>query len=232
VQQLNADDYLAAKGGGGSYGRANYFIAFLGQPSDTGTWELQFGGHHLAVANTYVNGALAGATPSFRGVEPNGTFDQNGRSNEPLAVKEKAFAALLAGMSSDQLATAKLSATYSDLLLGPNKDWAFPTTREGVQVSALSAAQKALVTAAIASYVNDVADADATSIMTKYTGELDQTYIGYSGSTALTERNDYVRIDGPSVWIEFSMQGGIVLSGNHPHSVWRDRTADYGGTKS
>jgi hypothetical protein len=28
------------------------------------------------------------------------------------------------------------------------------------------------------------------------------------------------------------MQHGIVLSGNHPHSVWRDRTTDYGGTQS
>jgi Protein of unknown function (DUF3500) len=58
------------------------------------------------------------------------------------------------------------------------------------------------------------------------------TYVAYSGSTALTEQDDYVRIDGPSVWIEFSMQHGIVLAGNHPHSVWRDRTTDYGGTKS
>ena len=232
VQELNADDYLATKGGGSTYGRANYYIAFLGQPTASGTWELQFGGHHFALANTYVNGQLAGATPSFRGVEPNGAFTQGGRSNEPLAVKEKAFAALLAGLSADQLAKAKLSSTFSDLLLGPGKDWAFPTTRDGVQVSTLSDAQKTLVKTAIASYVNDIADADAATILARYTSELDQTYVAYSGTTALTQRNDYVRVDGPSVWIEFSMQGGIVLSGNHPHSVWRDRTTDYGGTKS
>jgi hypothetical protein len=231
-QHLNADDYLAANGGGSDYGRSGYYIAFLGTPSDSGTWEFQFGGHHLAVANTYINGALAGATPSFRGIEPNGTFDQNGTTNQPMAAKEAAFAALLAGLTTDQLAAAKLSKVYSDLVLGPGQDWAFPTASEGVKISTFTPDQKKLALAAIAGYVNDIADNDAATILKRYESELDKTYIAYSGTTALTERNDYIRIDGPSVWIEFSMQRGIVLSGNHPHSLWRDRNTDYGGTKS
>ena len=231
-QHLDADDYLAANGGGTAYGRANFYIAFLGTPSDTGTWELQFGGHHLAVANTYKDGVLVGATPSFRGIEPNGKFTQAGTTNDPLAVKEAAFKAMLAGIPAAQLAGAELTAVYSDLVLTPGKDWAFPTAHEGLQVSKLAAAQQKLVLTAIASYVNDIADADAKTILAKYESELDSTYVAYSGTTALTEQNDYVRIDGPSVWIEFSMQHGIVLSGNHPHSVWRDRNTDYGGTKS
>ena len=229
---LNADDYLADNGGGDDYGRENFYLALLGSPQDSGTWEFQFGGHHLAVANTYTDGKLAGATPSFRGVEPNGDFDWDGTTYNVMGTKEKAFAAMLAGLSTDQLATAKLADTYTDLVLGPGNDWAFPTDHEGVQVSGLTADQKKLVLAAIASYVNDIADADATTILATYEDELDDTYVAYSGTTELTERNDYVRIDGPSVWIEFSMQNGIVLSGNHPHSVWRDRKTDYGGTQS
>jgi hypothetical protein len=233
IQQLwNADDYLSENGGGNDYGSGNYYIAFLGAPGDSGTWELQFGGHHLAVANTYTNGALAGATPSFRGVEPFGTFTENGTTNQPLKSEQSAFAAMLASLSTDQQATAELSKTYSDLVLKPGVDWQFPTTKEGIQVSALSADQQALVLAAIQTYVGDIDDADAATIMAKYTSELADTYVAFSGTTGLTEQNDYVRIDGPSVWIEFSMQHGIVLSGNHPHSVWRDRTTDYGGTQS
>ena len=231
-QHLNADDYLAANGGGDAYGRKNFYVALLGSPQDTGTWELQFGGHHLAVANTYTDGRLAGATPSFRGIEPNGVFTQNGTTNEPMKVKEVAFKALLAGLSADQLATAKLSDTFTDLVLTPGKDGAFPTTKDGVKVSELTSAQQKLVLAAIASYVDDIADADAKTILATYSGELADTYVAYAGTTALTEQDDYVRIDGPSVWIEFSMQHGIVLAGNHPHSVWRDRSTDYGGTKS
>jgi hypothetical protein len=231
-QQLNADDYLNTNGGGDTYGRAQFYVAVLGSPQDSGTWEFQFGGHHLAVANTYTDGKLVGATPSFRGVEPFTAFELDGKKNQPLKVKQTAFAAMLAALSADQLADAKLGDTYSDLVLGPGKDWAFPTAHEGVQVSTLSAGARKLVLAAIATYVDDIADSDAATILAGYEKELDDTYLSWSGTKALTEQDDYVRIDGPSVWIEFSMQHGIVLSGNHPHSVWRDRTSDYGGTKS
>ncbi|CAM3821508.1 DUF3500 domain-containing protein [Nocardioides zeicaulis] len=231
VAQLAADDYLAANGGGDDYGRANYYVALLGSPQDSGTWEFQFGGHHLAVANTYVDGKLVGATPSFRGVEPNGDFTQDATSYDVMGVKEAAFEAMLAGLSGDALTSAQLSDVYSDLVLGPGQDWAFPTDKLGVQAVNLTSAEKKLVLAAIATYVQDIADDDAETILATYESELDDTYVAYSGTTALTEQNDYVRIDGPSVWIEFSMQRGIVLSGNHPHSVWRDRVTDYGGTQ-
>lgn len=228
-QLLNADEYLAANGGGSTYGAANYYIAFLGTPGTTGTFEIQFGGHHTAFANTYTDGALVGATPDFKGVEPFSTFTWNSKSNQPIQQEQKALSAMLTGLSTSELATAKLSSTYSDLVCGPGADWSFPTTSSGLKCSSLTSAQKALVLAAIATYTNDVAD--NTAIMAKYTNELDNTYIAYSGSTGMTTRNDYVRIDGPSVWIEYSCQNGIVLSGTHPHSVWRDKTTDYGGNK-
>ncbi len=68
-QHLNADDHLRQIGKGDSYGRGDFYIAFLGTPSDSGLWQLQFGGHHLALINTYRDGALAGATPSFQGID-------------------------------------------------------------------------------------------------------------------------------------------------------------------
>lgn len=134
----------------------------------TGTWEFQFGGHHLAVANTYTDGALADATPSFRGLEPFGEFEYEAETIDVMAVKAEAFRALLAGPEDDQLASAELA----------------------------------------------------------------DTYVAYSGSIEFTEQNDYIRVDGPSVWIELSLQSGIVLEGNHPHTVWRDRNTDYGGPQS
>jgi hypothetical protein len=47
--------------------------------------------------------------------------------------------------------------------------------------------------------------------------------VAYSGSTTLDTLDDYVRIDGPRVWIEFACQRGI-----HYHTIWRDRVTDYG----
>ena len=228
-QLLNADEYLATNGGGSTYGAANYYLAFLGTPATTGTFEIQFGGHHLAFANTYKDGVLVGATPSFRGVEPYATFTLNGTSNQPLQQEAAAFSAMLTGLSSSNQTAAKLSQTYSDLVAGPGQDGKFPTTAVGVKGSNLSASEKALVLAAMKTYVYDTDDADAATILATYTSELDNTYVAYSGTTTMTTRNDYVRLDGPHVWIEYSCQNGIVLSGTHPHSVWRDKTKDYGG---
>ncbi|WP_345712728.1 DUF3500 domain-containing protein, partial [Kineococcus glutinatus] len=141
VQHLEADDYLGDNGGGDDYSRGQYFIAFLGTPSDSGTWELQFGGHHLAVANTYTDGALVSATPSFRGIEPMGTVEVDGDTVQPEQQEQAAYAALLESLDDTQDAAAKLSSTFGDIVLGPGSDWAFPTTSEGVKGSDLTAEQ-------------------------------------------------------------------------------------------
>ncbi|WP_432532933.1 DUF3500 domain-containing protein [Kineococcus arenarius] len=232
VQHLEADDYLSENGGGDSYGRGNFFIAFLGTPGETGTWELQFGGHHLALANTYVDGQLAGATPSFRGIEPFSTVTVDGDTVQPEQQEQQAFSALLTSLDDTQDSAAKLSTSFNDILLGPGEDWAFPTTSEGVKGSDLTDEQKQLLMDAIEKYVGDIDDENAATILAKYESELDETYVAYSGTTDVTEIGDYVRIDGPSVWIEFSMQNGIVLDGAHPHAVWRDKNTDYAGLTS
>ena len=73
---------------------------------------------------------------SFRGVEPFSTFTWNSTSNQPLQQEQTAFAAMLTGLSSSNLATAKLSQTYSDLVAGPQQDGNFPSTAVGVNAQA------------------------------------------------------------------------------------------------
>jgi hypothetical protein len=228
---MAADDYLGANGGGSNYTSGNYYLALLGTPALTGTWQLYFGGHHLAFANTYKNGALAGGTPSFRSSEPYTEFTQNGGTWEPMKEERIALAAIWTGLTATQKTSATLSGSYGDISLGPQKDWQFPTTKLGLKCSSLDATQKALVLAGIRTYVADVDADNATAIMTKYTNEIDNTYIGFAGSGNFVTQGDYLRIDGPSVWLEYSTQGGIVIRNYpHPHTVWRDRTGDYGGT--
>ncbi|MEO8886409.1 MAG: DUF3500 domain-containing protein [Mucilaginibacter sp.] len=228
-QILNADEYLKANGGAnsGRYGDNNINIAFLGTPATKGVFEIQYGGHHTAFANTYKDGILVGATPSFRGIEPFEKFVWNGKDNQPLQQEQGAFTAMLNALDEKQLAAAKLDKVYSDILTGPTKDTAFPATPSGIKVGTLSASQKALVLAAITTYAGDVADSGP--ILKKYTAELNDTYVSYSGTTSMVNRNDYVRIDGPSVWIEYSCQKGAIFAGTHPHSIWRDKKTDYGG---
>ena len=227
--QINAaDDVLNSKAGSG-YGSGKYIIAFLGTPSVTGTWMLQFGGHHYAQNITYNAGAVASATPSHQGIEPK-TWTTGSTTYAPMAVEHDAMAAMLASLTTAQLASAKLSTTFSDVSLGPNKDGQFPTTKLGVAVSTLSDAQKLLVLAAMKPWTNDVDDATGTANLKLYENELTGTYISYSGNATLTNNADYVRIDGPSVWVEFVCQSGVVYQNEiHYHSVYRDHTRDYNG---
>ncbi|MFJ4619487.1 DUF3500 domain-containing protein [Streptomyces sp. NPDC088812] len=228
-QHLDADDHLRAHGAGHGYGRGNFYVAFLGAPSDTGRWELQFGGHHLAVANTYADGVLAGATPSFRGIEPFAGFQARDGVREPERQAREALAALLAALGPAQSAAARLGRSHHDLLLGPGQDWAFPSRAEGIAGVELTAGQRALLLAAIEEYVADVDEESAARILAGYARELDATHVAWTGSASLLRPGDYIRIDGPSVWVEFSMHDGIVLADPHPHAVWRDKNTDYGG---
>ena len=223
---LAADDYLAENYGGTDYGSENYYIAFLGEVTDSGTWELQFGGHHLAVSNTYTDGELVSATPSFRGTEPTGEFTLDGETYDPLTQETDALSALAESLTEDQLAEA--ATDQSDLLLGPGQDGEFPE-EEGVKVSDLSEEQQELVLEAIATYVDDLPEDEAAEYMATYESELEDTYVLFSGSTDFSTAGDYIRIDGPSVWIELAMQNGVATSEPHIHSVWRDSETDYAG---
>ncbi len=238
-----ADAYLNANGGGSGYGSGIYFIAFLNQPTTSGAWMLQFGGHHYAANISYVNGHVVAVTPEFRGVEPI-SFTSNGTTYAPLSQERDALATMLASLSASQLATAKLSQTFSDVTLSPGESnggsGTFPTTRVGVAVSSLTDAQKALVVAAIKPYTSDLDDTVAANLLSIYSGELNNTYISYTGngtsgdaSSFLNTNTNYVRIDGTSAWVEFIVQTGAVFrSSIHYHTVYRDRQRDYGADLS
>lgn len=227
IQQiLNADNYLNTINSNGGYGSANYYLAILGTPSLTGTFAIMFGGHHLSFQNTYNNGVLVGATPSFRGIEPVGSFTYNNTVNVSLEQERSAFLALLNSLSTTELALAKLPASTSNLVAGPQQE-TIPSNYSGVLCSTLNSSQKQLVLDAIKTYTGDISQ--GSSYLATYTNELDNTYISYTGNKSLANNGDYVRIHGPNVWIEWAVQPAIALPQPHIHSVWRDKSKDYGG---
>jgi hypothetical protein len=238
-QTTLAEAYLHAHGGGTGYDSTLRWIAFLNVPSSTGPWMLQFGGHHYAANIAFNQGHVIGATPFFMGLEPK-SFSWNNTTYAPLNDEHDAFTSLLASLSTSQLTTAHLSSSFSDCSMIPGETnggaTAFPTTKVGIPCSALNQTQKDLVLGVIQHYVNDMDSATAATVLSVYTSEIDQTYIAYVGngtsgnaSSFLTSQGNYARIDGPTVWIEFSCQGGIVIQGQiHYHTVWRDHSHDYG----
>ena len=105
-------------------------------------------------------------------------------------------------------------------------------------MSTLSATAQANVLAAMEPWLNDLDATSAAAFKTIYQNELADTYVCYASNTSgtsgsassfFTTNTDYVRIDGPSVWIEFICQSGVVMSGIHYHTVMRDHSRDYIG---
>lgn len=221
-----------------TYGSGHYYIAFLGTPSATGFWLLQLTGHHLTY-NIAFNGSYASPTPLFLGVEPKGSFTLSGTTYDPMEAQRTAFSNLGAALTS--YSSAKLSGTYSDLKFGANGsgniDGTCPRSYSsysgaGILYTSLSSTDQALVQAAIKSYVNTQATEYADDLLSAYLSStaLASTYVAYSGSGTVTTSGNYFRIDGPRVWIEFSVQGGVIVSGDiHYHTIWRDKVGDYGG---
>jgi hypothetical protein len=234
-----AEDWLGENGGVSGYSSDLRWIAFLNTPSETGAWMLQFGGHHYAANISFNSGHVIGATPFFVALEPT-TFTLNGTTYAPMEDEKTALRNMLASLTSTQFTTAKLSTTFSDCLMSPGESNGntntFPTTKQGIKCSNLTTTQKDLVLAAIQTYVEDMDAATAAVIMEKYTDEIDDTYIAFTGSatagsasTFLASNTNYARIDGPTVWIEFACQNGVVVQNQiHYHSVWRDHDSDYG----
>ena len=190
---------------------------------------LQFGGHHYAANIAFNNGLVVGATPHFLGIEPK-YYTVNSVLKAPLVEEHNNMVNMLQSLTTAEQEIAKITnQTFSDVVLGPGEDGNFPATKVGLRVGTLTDAQQALVKSAIEPWIEDADDATADSFRTIYANELDSTYIAYTGHTALDSNTNYVRIDGPSVWIEFVLQNGVVYTDSiHYHSVWRDHKRDYG----
>jgi hypothetical protein len=238
--QMNlAEAYLHANGGASGYDSTLRWMAFLNNPTATGPWMLQFGGHHYAANISFNNGHIIGATPYFMGLEPK-TFTYNNVNYDPLGDERDAFTALFASLSSTELAAAHLTTSFSDCAMIPGESnggtGTFPATPVGISCGSLTSTQQNMVLDVIKHYVNDLDSASAAVIMAVYASEIANTYIAYTGSgtsgnpsSFLNTQGNYVRIDGPSVWVEFSCQGGIVIQNQiHYHTVWRDQLHDYG----
>ncbi|WP_192954703.1 DUF3500 domain-containing protein [Gallaecimonas mangrovi] len=240
---LAADDYLNASGGGSAYGSGLYFIAVFGTPSTSGNWALQIGGHHLAYNFTFVAGT-AYPVPNFIGAEPKSSFEINSTTYAPMADEGDALVAMFDDLTSTELSSAYLSGeSYSDVLVGPDNgsgtmpdDYPTGSERRGVLVSDLDDDQQALVIAAIKQWVSDFnADDDADALLEAYTtaDALADTYIAWAGTESkgvdVDTAGTYMRIDGPRLWIELVCQNGVVFtSTTHYHSIYRDKTMDYG----
>jgi Protein of unknown function (DUF3500) len=225
-QVIDGDEVLKTSGGGGNltFGEAQYYISFVGTPSETTPWTLQFGGHHMAL-NATVFGKDVVLTPSLTGGQPT-TYTLNGVTVQPIIGEVTRAFALINSLDATQQKQAIIGSRFIDLVLGPGQDGK-TLQPEGIPASSLNDSQKAALFALIAERVSILDEDDATAKLTEVKANLEKTYFAWAGPTAAGSAA-YFRVTGPTVLIEYSPQSMGGDASNHVHSMLRDPTNDYG----
>lgn len=210
----------SGRGGRPSFGRDEYYLAFLGAPSLTEPWLLQFGGHHLAI-NLTMAGKANVLAPSLPATQP-ATFQLNGETVRPLGRESDKGFALINALDAEQQKQAILPFQVRNLVLGAGEDGK-TILPEGIKVSALKKAQQEMLWDVVYEWVGIMNDDAATKKMAEIKANLNETWFAWSGPTTQGSAA-YYRIQGPTLLIEFSPQGGP----EHIHTIYRDPTNDYG----
>jgi hypothetical protein len=211
-------------GGGPGFGSDNYFVAFLGEPSATRPWMLQFGGHHLAI-NATVAGSRLTLSPSLTGGQPT-KYVKDGKPIYIVETEVKQANAMLASLDAGQKRRAILSPQRIDLVLGPGHDGQMMPP-EGLPGSAMTPAQKEQLVVLIQARLGILNDQTLASAMAAIRRDLDQTYFAWFGPAG-DAGSAYFRVTGPTLVLEFSPQGLGGDPANHLHNMYRDPTNEYG----
>lgn len=223
-QIVEADEALKKSSGQAMFGRDEYYVSFLGQPSATEPWMIQFGGHHLAI-NLTLAGGQGTLAPSHTAAQP-AILELEGRTVRPLGGEaDKAFA-LLSSLDEAQRQQAILGFEIRDLVLGPGRDGQ-TIQPEGIKGLALTEKQRELLLALVGEWTGIMPDALAQAKLAEVKNNLAGTWFAWSGPTEKGAAA-YFRIQGPTVIIEYSPQrlGGDTTK--HIHTIYRDPTNEYG----
>ncbi len=211
---------------GDMFGSDLYYISFLGRPSTTSPWMLQFGGHHLAL-NITIAGSRGVLTPTLTGAQP-AMFKLDGKTVRPLGRESDKALALVQSLDEEQRGQAVLNYSVPDLVLGPGQDDK-KIVPEGLKVSAMNARQQAMLLDTIAEWAGILNESSANVTMSHVKAELSDTWFAWSGPTTGQVGSNitaYYRIQGPHLVIEYAPQQDE--PGNHVHTMYRDLSNDYG----
>jgi Protein of unknown function (DUF3500) len=209
------------------FGADLYFVSFVGQPSTTSPWMLQFGGHHLAL-NATVAGPNLTLAPSLTGGQPLKFKALDDRRQVYLTKPEiDAAHALLFSLTPDQKKQTIRSDSYIQLVAGPQQD-NVTVPAEGISSSQLNSAQKGKLLALIDSRLGIVNADDHAPLLAKVRASIDKLTFGWWGPTE-QGKPAYWRVVGPGLVLEYSPQQlGTDDPMQHTHNMYRSPGNDYG----
>ncbi|MER5519943.1 DUF3500 domain-containing protein [Streptomyces sp. NPDC002763] len=208
IMKLNA--FLGDYNGGNreTLTEGAYFFTFMGTPSTSKPWGLQYEGHHVAI-NYFVLGDQVVMTPTFMGSEPTSATYQ-GEKITLFKPETKAGLALLRSLTSAQRAKvidAKVSKSGTDMKAGAGAD-NLELAYQGLPGSELTSAQRDKLLDLVGVYVGYLDDGHAGVRMKEVEEHLDQTYFYWLGETKDTSAF-YYRVHSPVVLIEYDAQSPL-----------------------
>ena len=209
------------------FGSDYFFVSFVGTPSATAPWMLQFSAHHLAL-NATVVGPHVTLSPTLNGGEPL-HFTKDGKPVYIVEEEATKAQALLASLTPAQRKTAVMSDKLIQLVLGPGHDGQ-TLQPEGLSGRAMTAAQKVKFLALIEARIGILNADDLAEAMAPIRKHLDETYFAWYGPIDPVGAA-YVRVTGPTAIIEFSPQENDLRfpqPTEHDHNMYRDPTNEYG----
>lgn len=225
--QLAAERTFPTDDPRGEYGVEKFYVAFLGEPSETQPWMFQFGDHHLGI-NVTIYGADTKFSPMLTGGQPL-NIDYEDENIYITKNEVTAAHALLDSLTLQQRDMAVRSDRAINLLLGPG-EFGTVVAPEGIRGSDLNKDQRELLIALIETRLEFINDDDFAIKMASVLAELDDTYFGWWGPWGGPPGFAYFRVAGPSLILEYAPQDtqAEVLENEHAHSMYRNPGNDYG----
>jgi Protein of unknown function (DUF3500) len=233
---MNGDVYLVENSTTTEASLGQYYIAFFGDPSDTASWAVQFGGHHLGI-NATLNGAEPTITfaPTHLGVQPLSYPSADGSTVRAFdAIYSDAFA-FFDSLTAEQQATL-LAGDVT--MCAPGDTCDFPVGA-GLLGADLTDEQRGLLLDLIANWAGMADEQSAAATRAAIEATLDSTVIAWTGATVYdtaTGNGISFSISGPNVYVGFQAQessigadvAGLNTAGwGHVHTIYRDPSNDY-----
>jgi hypothetical protein len=227
TQIMQLENILRAveNGSGPTRDPEGYRFAVFGTPSPKGTWGWRVEFHHISLHFDVVNGTAISSTPSFAGANPAEVQDGPQKGQRTLGLLEDTARTLVTALDENQKKTAIFNAVaLNDIVTGNALDIK-PLSPDGIKASAMTAAQREMLSKILDAYAGLMAPDIATDRLGKIKAAgLDNVAFAWAGSIERGQRH-YYRVQGPTFLIEFDNSQN---NGNHVHSVWRDFNGDFG----
>ncbi|WDZ88781.1 DUF3500 domain-containing protein [Nocardiopsis sp. HUAS JQ3] len=239
---MGGDEFLLENSSSTEDSLGQYYIAFFGAPSDSGAWEVQFGGHHLGV-NATLDGADDSITfaPTHLGSQPAVYTDEEGEDVQPLANMYETAFAFYDSLTEEQRAELYQGSEVGDLSCAPGDTCSYPTAT-GISGADLSGEQRRLLLDVVANWVGLSDEETTAESLAEVEATLDETYVNWSGATEYDMTRGegiHFQVSGPNVYAEFSNQRGsagadvdgyTTAGWGHVHTIYRDPSNDYAGS--